>query len=168
MNQTFSIKESRWKCLLQAAALLLLSLPLLRSSCRLVCFFPPPLHSQHSQGGNGKWWVTFKHFHPFHSTAALFVLASEVLIGGEELSLAGCQEFSLGWCKFGNLTPFFWIAIPLSDSLVFLRTLLTYLCELDFMECFNFGRSGIQWQLGQFMVRAFMSFSVHVLSQLWS
>lgn len=30
------------------------SLPPLRSSCRLVCFLPPPPHSQHSQGGSGK------------------------------------------------------------------------------------------------------------------
>lgn len=71
--------------------------PPLRYSCLLVCVsFPPPPHSQHSRGGSGKRWVTFKHFHPFHSAADLSVPSSEVLIGGEELSLAGCQHFPLG------------------------------------------------------------------------
>lgn len=69
--------------------------------------------------------------------------ASEALIGGEELSLAGSQDFSPGWCKFGILTPSFWVANPLSDGLVFLRTLLTYLDDLDIVECFNFGRACI-------------------------
>lgn len=134
-KQIFSIRGSRWKCLLQAAALLLLSLPPLRSFC---CLVPPPNptnsrlptprpHSQHSQGGSEKRWVTFKHFYPFHSAADLFVPAHEVLIGGEELSLAGSQDFSPGWCKFCFLTPSFLIANALSDWLVFLRTLLTYL-----------------------------------------
>lgn len=71
------------------------------------------------------------------------MLTSEALIGGEELSLAGCQDFSPGWCKIGVLTPSAWIANPLGDWLVFLRTLLTYLDDLDFAECFHFGRTCI-------------------------
>lgn len=106
------------------------SLPPLRSSRRLACPHPIPAPSplsQHSRGGSGKRWVTFKHFHPFHSAADLFVPASEVLIGGEELSLAWNQDFSPGWCTFGFLTRLFCTANPLCDWLVFLRTLLTYL-----------------------------------------
>lgn len=90
-KQIFSIRGSRWTCLLQAAAPLL---PPLRSSCRLVCVPPPSSTSFPAQpGGSGKWWVTFKHFHPLYSAADLFAPASGVLIGREEFSLAGTQHF---------------------------------------------------------------------------
>lgn len=59
-------------------------------------------------------------------------------IGGEELSLAGSQDFSPGRCKFSILTPSFLIADPLGDWLFFLRKLLTYLDDLNTRECFNF------------------------------
>lgn len=130
--------------------------------------FLPPFTSFPStaRGGSGKRWVTFKHFHPFHSAADLLMLAPEALIGGEVLSLAGCQDFfPPGWCKFSILTPSVWI-YRLSRWLVFLRALLTYLDDLDIMECLNFGRAGIPWQYRQYMHVCFMSARICVSSQV--
>lgn len=87
----FSIRRSHWKCLLQAAALLL---PPQRSSCRFVSpTHPKPPHPPPCTARGKREVVSnFKYFYPLYSAADLFAMASGVLIGKEEFSLAGNQD----------------------------------------------------------------------------
>ena len=98
---------------------------------------PVPPHSQHDQGESRKWWVTFKHFHPFYWAADLFVWSSEVLIASEESSLAGCQEFfpRVIWIRYLELPG---QRVPVVVGLVFLRTLLMYVGNLDLLDFSSF------------------------------